>query len=300
MKYKDKGPKVQTLQENLMILDFKISAADGQYGKKTRKAVKRFQKNFQLKADGIAGAKTVGWLDLVIAEKTKDRQYINADKFDHVMDLISRLPAKDPDFFKQEDVEEYLAAAERGETVIIAIRKGNTINRYDDSIFVLRILNNGDRYIREYQGTTDPGKHTDYDGANVSILVQQIIRYKKWYHCGKLFQMCLGDTKTKYVRYRQKRIMGKTPSIRDLIYAGCQVFFKAVGHNMHYGTEVFGGTSKRNKIGKYSRGCNVFNCPEKGKWARSKTYLSFLVDTFFRKGQEEFLAIVVDEANMRT
>lgn len=58
-KYGSRGEEVREIQRRLKKWDYYSYKIDGIYGKRTRKAVKKFQKNNNLKADGIAGKKTL-------------------------------------------------------------------------------------------------------------------------------------------------------------------------------------------------------------------------------------------------
>ena len=57
----DKGPEVKELQEKLLRLGYALPryGADGDFGKETESAVKAFQTDNGLKADGVAGKKTL-------------------------------------------------------------------------------------------------------------------------------------------------------------------------------------------------------------------------------------------------
>ncbi|QUA54588.1 peptidoglycan-binding protein [Aristaeella lactis] len=57
LKKGSKGSKVRVLQQDLKSLGYNI-AVDGDFGAKTEKAVKAFQKAHKLTADGIVGPKT--------------------------------------------------------------------------------------------------------------------------------------------------------------------------------------------------------------------------------------------------
>lgn len=50
--------KIAEVQEALLLLGYKVGEADGIWGEKTKKAVVKFQKKHDLKADGLVGAKT--------------------------------------------------------------------------------------------------------------------------------------------------------------------------------------------------------------------------------------------------
>lgn len=58
-KYGSKGAEVREIQRRLKKWDYYNYKIDGIYGKRTKKAVKKFQKNNNLKADGIAGKNTL-------------------------------------------------------------------------------------------------------------------------------------------------------------------------------------------------------------------------------------------------
>ena len=55
----DTGAQVTVLQNALNVLGYSVGKADGNYGAKTVAALKAFQKAAGLKADGIAGTKTL-------------------------------------------------------------------------------------------------------------------------------------------------------------------------------------------------------------------------------------------------
>lgn len=56
------------LQKDLNFLGYNAGPEDNDYGPKTREAVKRFQEDFRLAVDGIAGPDTCGRLERVIKE----------------------------------------------------------------------------------------------------------------------------------------------------------------------------------------------------------------------------------------
>ncbi|MCE5342932.1 MAG: peptidoglycan-binding protein [Eubacteriales bacterium] len=67
----DSGTKVVKLQQALELLGYYSGTIDGNYGAKTITAVKRFQKNRNMKEDGIAGASTLRVLFGTKASSTK-------------------------------------------------------------------------------------------------------------------------------------------------------------------------------------------------------------------------------------
>ena len=73
LKYGSEGSEVANLQERLITLGYLKGSADGKFGKNTKTAVKNFQKNNKLDADGIAGQQTLEMLysDRAKANKTE-------------------------------------------------------------------------------------------------------------------------------------------------------------------------------------------------------------------------------------
>lgn len=65
-----KGSEVKDLQKRLAQVGYQVGAVDGVYGKSTAAAVTRFQKNRGIKADGIAGEKTIKELKRLTGEST--------------------------------------------------------------------------------------------------------------------------------------------------------------------------------------------------------------------------------------
>lgn len=59
-----RGEEVRKIQKKLKELGYYSGSVDGVYGKNTQKAVKAFQKNCGITADGIAGKKTLTYLGL--------------------------------------------------------------------------------------------------------------------------------------------------------------------------------------------------------------------------------------------
>lgn len=78
-----KGSEVKDLQKKLAQLGYQVGKVDGVYGKSTTAAVTRFQKNRGLKADGVAGEKTIKELKRLTGESTtssgKKVGYKNSD-----------------------------------------------------------------------------------------------------------------------------------------------------------------------------------------------------------------------------
>ena len=58
LRYLDNGSAVLSLQQALNQLGYSTGGADGKYGPATKEAVEQFQRNNNLKVDGIAGNAT--------------------------------------------------------------------------------------------------------------------------------------------------------------------------------------------------------------------------------------------------
>jgi murein L,D-transpeptidase YcbB/YkuD len=63
----DRGPAVRRLQEALVALGLTKTKPDGVYGKKTTTAVRKFQRQAGLEADGVVGPKTAEALNRALA-----------------------------------------------------------------------------------------------------------------------------------------------------------------------------------------------------------------------------------------
>lgn len=65
-----KGPEVTELQKKLAQLGYTIGTADGKFGSKTEAAVRRFQKEYGLRVDGLAGTQTIKELKRLTGQST--------------------------------------------------------------------------------------------------------------------------------------------------------------------------------------------------------------------------------------
>lgn len=296
------GKGIYTLQEKLKELGFGGSA-DGVFGKHLQSNIKNLQKSFGLSVDGIAGPNTQLKIDECLKNKENTTSNVTDTMFNHYLQMIAELSEKRPDFYSQEDINEYLNEIEKGNTVVMGLRAmmnnqlvPNEINYWNDTLLVLRKYSNTQYYIRHYKATTDPGNRSNYDGKETSIMIPQVCKYYRHLHQGKAKHYCLGDAAAKHVHYLQQPGMTMTPNVDELISQGHSILNEAVGINIHWGTTVYCETNVKDKVGNYGRGCQVFCC-EDGKWAESEIYKSFLDQTYFRKDQESFLYLLADAVN---
>lgn len=65
-----KGPEVTELQKKLAQLGYTIGTVDGKFGSKTEAAVRRFQKEYGLRVDGLAGTQTIKELKRLTGQST--------------------------------------------------------------------------------------------------------------------------------------------------------------------------------------------------------------------------------------
>ncbi|UWG97207.1 spore cortex-lytic enzyme [Dehalobacter sp. DCM] len=65
-----RGSEVRDLQKKLTQIGYQVGKVDGIYGKTTQAAIKRFQREHGLKADGIAGQRTIKELKRLTGEST--------------------------------------------------------------------------------------------------------------------------------------------------------------------------------------------------------------------------------------
>lgn len=86
LKQGSRGEQVKTMQKKLKNWGYYNGAVDGIFGKQTKTAVIRFQKNNGLTADGIVGAKTLSALGMSSSSSGTTSSYSNSD-----VQLLARL-----------------------------------------------------------------------------------------------------------------------------------------------------------------------------------------------------------------
>lgn len=78
-KYGSTGDEVRKIQQKLSDLGYSVGNVDGIYGQRTQNAVKAFQRNVGLTADGIAGPATLLYLGLGNGSSSNSTSYSDAD-----------------------------------------------------------------------------------------------------------------------------------------------------------------------------------------------------------------------------
>ena len=78
-KYGSTGDEVRRIQQKLADLGYSVGSVDGIYGQRTQSAVKAFQRNVGLTADGIAGPATLLYLGLGGSSGSNSTSYSDAD-----------------------------------------------------------------------------------------------------------------------------------------------------------------------------------------------------------------------------
>lgn len=91
LRFKDRGPKVQELQETLNKLGFDAGVPDGIFGRQTESAVKDFQRSVGLDDDGLVGNMT--WKALSDASSIKRYDYLTGD---YIVDY----PLNDDEYYR--------------------------------------------------------------------------------------------------------------------------------------------------------------------------------------------------------
>ena len=110
-----RGEEVRRVQKKLKELGYYKGAVDGIFGTATRNAVKAFQKNCGITADGIAGSKTLKYLGLGSASSSSSGAYSQSD-----INLLAKL----------------IAAEARGESYTGQVAVGAVVlNRVEHSSF---------------------------------------------------------------------------------------------------------------------------------------------------------------------
>lgn len=114
-KYGSRGSEVRQVQTKLKELGYYKGSIDGIFGKQTKSAVVAFQKNCGLKADGIAGPKTLLYLGITGSSSSGYGGYSSAD-----VELLARV----------------INAEARGESYVGQVAVGAVVlNRVEHSSF---------------------------------------------------------------------------------------------------------------------------------------------------------------------
>jgi hypothetical protein len=87
------GSAVKGLQEKLIKLGYELGKVDSQFGKLTDAAVRKFQKDNKLDADGIAGAKTLAVLDSLIKALDAKKEEVKVEPAKEVIKPVEKVEA---------------------------------------------------------------------------------------------------------------------------------------------------------------------------------------------------------------
>ncbi|MBR6571818.1 MAG: peptidoglycan-binding protein [Clostridia bacterium] len=177
LRYGSEGSEVTTLQNRLIALGYLSGRADGMYGKNTKAAVKAFQKNNNLNADGIAGTLT---LEALYSANVQDNSVPTTTTLrigtisDAVADMQNRLIAlgylngkADGNFGTKTSLA--LIAFQRANGLTAdGIAGAKTLKKLNDS--------NATAANGTSTGTTIPS------APNVSFVSASQVRYASWYN----------------------------------------------------------------------------------------------------------------------
>jgi hypothetical protein len=224
------GKYVEQLQAVLGI------TVDGDFGPKTETAVKDYQRDNDLKPDGVVGSKT--W-----AEMSKpDVKYTMTQIQLAVMD-------KGHQWFSNGDYNVNIVGVRNSDTM------GRVTNKYDDCI-TMSYKVDGSWKFHCWQATTDPGTYwidnpmNSRGGCAILVPDQYSGVYKIDKHNGKYTALCQRGGKVRVYRDGDKD--DEYDYDEDSIDQG---YF---GINIHRSSAYKVG----NYINKYSAGCQVFSDPD--------------------------------------
>jgi len=229
LKLGSKGKYVEELQVILGI------TADGDFGPKTEKAVKDYQRDNDLKPDGIVGPKT--WTEMNKVEHKYSLQQIH--------DAMNK---KEYKWFVSGDYDVNIVGIRNSST------KGRVTNHYDDHITISYKLG-ADWHFHCWPATTDPGLYwidnpMNSRGGCAILVPDQYPVYKIDKHNGKYTALCQRGGKVRV--YRDGNKNDQYDYDKDSIDQG---YF---GINIHRSSAYKPTTY----INKYSAGCQVFQDPD--------------------------------------
>jgi N-acetyl-anhydromuramyl-L-alanine amidase AmpD len=99
-KYGDKGPGVAEIQKLLSFLGYDLTS-DGEFGDKTLRSLKAFQKKMNLDADGVAGPKTVEALKAAQKRTSKEDKNTPPSKNYSNLEIIKTCQLDSSQYIKQ-------------------------------------------------------------------------------------------------------------------------------------------------------------------------------------------------------
>ena len=146
LRYGSSGSAVASMQQALITLGYTPGAADGKFGRGTESAVKQFQKNNKLTADGLAGSKTLTLLYAQAGEGTTVTPSPTDAATPVPTDAATQTPAP------MQDATPTPTQAPSGVTLSRTLRKGYT---GDDVKLVQQLLQNLKYYGGSINGTYD-------------------------------------------------------------------------------------------------------------------------------------------------
>tara|TARA_R110002096_G_scaffold517_5_gene3036 strand:- start:3207 stop:3998 length:792 start_codon:yes stop_codon:yes gene_type:complete len=249
-----KGSKGEYVKQLQYLLDITI---DGDFGTKTEKAVKEYQKENNLVVDGIVGSQT--WEEI--------NKISNKYTLQQIYDTIQEKGYK---WFDAGDYDVNIVGIRNSST------KGRVTNHYDDFITISYKVGQ-DWVFRCWNATTDPGLYwidnpSNSNGTAILVPGQYTSVYKIDFHNGKYEALCQRNGEVSVFRD------GNKDDIYN--YATNSVDTGYFGINIHRSSAYKTGAY----INKYSAGCQVFQDPDdfdefmeisykaKDIWGNSFTY----------------------------
>ena len=99
-KYGDKGPEVAEIQKLLSFLGYGLTS-DGEFGDKTLRSLKAFQKKMNLDADGVAGSKTIEALKAAQKRTSKEDKNVAPSKNYSELEIVKTCQLDSSQYIKQ-------------------------------------------------------------------------------------------------------------------------------------------------------------------------------------------------------
>lgn len=214
------GSAVKALQEKLIKLGYKLGEIDSEFGKLTDAAVRKFQKDNKLDADGIAGAKTLAKIDEMVKALDTKKEEVKPE------------PKKE----EAKPVEE-----KKPETVKAPAEK--KVEEVKDAP-IPKIISLGDTHAFE---VVTKKNITIYGKANLTGKVKVLKKGTKFkvygYSQDKAVLACGGGTFVKTDEVQQSELTCKSGGVSPLMEKQIRDFFKKEGIKAQINLNVGGNPS---------------------------------------------------------
>jgi hypothetical protein len=163
------------LQEDLRQLGYLMASPDGAFGEGTERAVRKFQKDQQLDADGKVGSETKKALRRAIQNGE------TRDEHENYQDMKEQIVSLDYGFDENSNWINLVGVRGfwHGEVV------SNTFNLYNDTIFALWIDEEERTHMESFDASCDPGRLAKPTEKGVAHLMEGQYFFSKGLHRGQ-------------------------------------------------------------------------------------------------------------------